>query len=110
MDYYKFNYKTPEKFSNIIMSSDGEFLTGLWFEDSRDTLKHNFKYIYKDLVIFHEVSNWLDTYFKGEEPKIKWMLLFYFAKIHITLISKSKLAICVKVMLLQHLDTHEEVV
>ena len=40
MDYYKFNYKTPEKFSNIIMSSDGEFLTGLWFEDSRDTLKH----------------------------------------------------------------------
>lgn len=68
MDYYKFNYKTPEKFSNIIMSSDGEFLTGLWFEDSRDTLKHNFKYIYKDLVIFQEVSNWLDTYFKGEEP------------------------------------------
>ena len=28
---YKYTYNTPENFSNIIMNSDGEFLTGLWF-------------------------------------------------------------------------------
>lgn len=37
---YKYFYKTPKQFSNMIMISDGEYLTGLWFENSRDTLKH----------------------------------------------------------------------
>ena len=32
---YKCTYKTPKEFSNMIMNSDGEYLTGLWFEDSR---------------------------------------------------------------------------
>ena len=32
---YKYMYQTPENFSNIIMNSDGEYLTGLWFEGSR---------------------------------------------------------------------------
>ena len=32
-------YQTPENFSNMIMNSDGEYLTGLWFEDSRDSFK-----------------------------------------------------------------------
>ena len=30
---YKYKYKTPDSFSNMIMNSDGENLTGLWFED-----------------------------------------------------------------------------
>lgn len=38
---YKMEYKTPEGFSNIIMNSDGEYLTGLWFEGSRDSKKHS---------------------------------------------------------------------
>ena len=37
---YKCEYKTPKEFSNIIMNSDGENLTGLWFEGSRDSKKH----------------------------------------------------------------------
>ena len=37
---YKYAYKTPEQFSNMIMNSDGENLTGLWFEGSRDSSKH----------------------------------------------------------------------
>ena len=37
---YKYIYKTPKEFSNIIMNSDGENLTGLWFECSRDTSNH----------------------------------------------------------------------
>ena len=37
---YKYYYKTPDDFSDIWMNSDGEFLTGLWFEGSRDAAKH----------------------------------------------------------------------
>ena len=37
---YKYRYKTLERFSNMIMNSDGENLTGLWFEGSRDSSKH----------------------------------------------------------------------
>ena len=36
---YKYMYRTPENFSNMIMNSDGEYLTVLWFEDSRDSFK-----------------------------------------------------------------------
>ncbi len=28
---YKYAYQTPENFSNMIMNSDGEYLTGYWF-------------------------------------------------------------------------------
>ena len=37
---YKWKYETPEGFSNMLMNSDGEYLTGLWFEGSRDSKKH----------------------------------------------------------------------
>lgn len=37
---YKYVYKTPDCFSNMIMNSDGKYLTGLWFEDSKDSDKH----------------------------------------------------------------------
>lgn len=37
---YKWMYQTPKGFSNIIMNSDEESLTGLWFEGSRDIKKH----------------------------------------------------------------------
>ena len=49
---YKYIYKTPKGFSNIIMNSDGENLTGLWFEGSRDTSKHVVECEEKDLKIF----------------------------------------------------------
>ena len=65
---YKYNYQTPEGFSNMIMNSDGENLTGLWFEGSRDTAKHVTECEEKNLEIFKETSKWLDIYFKGEEP------------------------------------------
>ena len=37
---YKHKYQTPNGFTDILMNSDGEYLTGLWFEGSRDILKH----------------------------------------------------------------------
>ena len=65
---YKYKYKTPDSFSNMIMNSDGEYLTGLWFEDSRDSSKHIIDCEEKELEIFKETCRWLDIYFRGEEP------------------------------------------
>ena len=61
-------YQTPEVFDELWMKSDGEVLTGLWFEDSRDASKHQGGAEEKDLPIFQEVSKWLDSYFKGVAP------------------------------------------
>ena len=65
---YKYIYQTPENFSNIIMNSDGEYLTGLWFEESRDVSKHIIDCEEKELEIFKETSKWLDIYFGGKNP------------------------------------------
>ena len=65
---YKYTYKTPKQFSNLIMNSDGEYLTGLWFEGSRDVSKHELNCEEKNIPIFNEVSKWLDIYFSGENP------------------------------------------
>ena len=65
---YKSRYQTPDEFSNILMISDGEFLTGLWFEGSRDTAKHEVDCEEKELTIFSETKKWLDIYFSGKEP------------------------------------------
>ena len=65
---YKYIYKTPNEFSNMIMNSDGENLTGLWFEDSRDYSKHITDCEEKDLEIFRETSRWLNLYFSGKNP------------------------------------------
>lgn len=65
---YKWFYKTPEEFSDIILSSDGEYLTGLWFMGSRDANKHTENCEEKELPVFKEAISWLDLYFAGENP------------------------------------------
>jgi len=65
---YCFTYRTPSEFSDIIMRSDGEFLTGLWFLGSKDANKHTEECEEKDLPIFRETSRWLDEYFSGKNP------------------------------------------
>ena len=65
---YKWKYITPDNFSNIIMNSDGEYLTGLWFEGSKDSLKHITNCEEKELPIFKETSEWLNIYFEGKTP------------------------------------------
>ena len=76
-------YKTPDGFDDILMSSDGEVLTGLWFDWSpgnakhgvaeessccfsatKDTKKRNSNF----LASFRETCRWLDIYFSGHEP------------------------------------------
>lgn len=62
-------YETPTGYSNMFMSSDGTFLTGLWFEGSKDALKHSNDFEEKNLPIFDETKKWLDLYFDGKEPQ-----------------------------------------
>ena len=61
-------YVSPSNVSDIIMSSDGEYLTGLWFENTNDSIKHNDKQISCDSPIFDETKKWLDLYFSGVNP------------------------------------------
>lgn len=65
---YKCMYKTPSNFSDMIMCSDGEYLTDLWFAGSNDDLKHVGDMENKNLPVFEETSSWLDIYFSGKKP------------------------------------------
>ena len=65
---YLWKYETPEGFNHMWMSSDGEVLTGLWFEGSKDTGKQMRHGTEKLLPIFEETVRWLDLYFGGGVP------------------------------------------
>ncbi len=65
---YKWIYKTPKEFDDMLIKSDGEYLIGLWFLGSKDALKHITNCEEKNLPIFKETSKWLDIYFSGKEP------------------------------------------
>lgn len=65
---YKWIYKTSDEFDDIVLNSDGEYLTGLCFVNSKDSSKHNINCEEKELPIFKETCNWLDIYFSGKEP------------------------------------------
>ena len=69
---YKKTYISP--LGIIYMRSDGEYLTGLWFEKSRDDLKHQGDFEEKDLSIFNETSKWLDidVYKRQVFEQVKW--------------------------------------
>ena len=45
-------YKTPDEFDDIVLNSDGEYLTGLWFVNSKDSRKHIINCEEKELSIF----------------------------------------------------------
>lgn len=65
---YKWIYKTPNNFDDMLMNSDGEYLTGLWFIGSKDDSKHIVDCEEKKLPIFKETIKWLDIYFSGKDP------------------------------------------
>ena len=68
MMVYQWIYKTPDGLDDLYMSSDGEYLTGLWFAGSKDASKHSIQGEEKELPIFQETLSWLDIYFSGKEP------------------------------------------
>lgn len=65
------HYETPTGLDDIVMVSDGECLTGLYFEPYFNEQG----YEEKDLPVFEETGKWLDAYFKGRPikrtPKIR---------------------------------------
>lgn len=68
-------FKCKSSIGNIIISSDGKSITGLWFENQKyfaSTLDKNAEE--KDLEVFRKIKKWLDRYFKGENPKIDFDL------------------------------------
>lgn len=65
---YRYIYHTPDSFDDMLMSSDGTVLTGLWFQGSPDQKKHNGLYTEEYLPVFKETCRWLDIYFSGRQP------------------------------------------
>lgn len=61
-------YKTPAEFSDLVLCSDGEFLTGLCFAGSRDAAKLRGSCTDAALPVFEETAAWLDVYFRGAMP------------------------------------------
>ena len=65
---YKWTYQTPDGFDDLLMNSDGTYLTGLWFIGSKDSSKHSTSCEEKLIPIFEETIKWLDIYFSGKNP------------------------------------------
>ena len=64
---YTYHYTSP--LGGITLASDGEALTGLWFDGQKyfaDTL--DAEYAEKALPLFGETAKWLDLYFAGIVP------------------------------------------
>ena len=65
---YIWKYKTPEEFDDLVMSGDGETLTGLWFEGSRDDWRNTRECKRCETPVFRDTCRWLDEYFAGHDP------------------------------------------
>lgn len=64
---YTYHYNSPLGW--ITLSSDGELLTGLWFDGQKyfaDSLSKDYKEM--SLPIFNQAQKWLDIYFTGKNP------------------------------------------
>ncbi len=67
MQEYTWHYESP--LGGITMASDGEALTGLWFDGQKyfaDTLASYHEE--KKLPVFAQTKKWLDLYFRGKNP------------------------------------------
>ena len=72
-----FRYPTPKGFDDLLMCTDGEALTGLWFEDSRNENQYasdiveTFPETSQSPTLFPVIRDtccWLDVYFSGRQP------------------------------------------
>lgn len=56
----------------MTMASDGESLTGLWFNDQKYFALHlSSDAVFSDLSVFDKTKLWLDAYFDGKNPGFK---------------------------------------
>ena len=64
---YTHHYHSP--LGGITLASDGEALTGLWFDGQKYFLAMLCKeHEEKELPVFEQTIQWLDLYFSGKEP------------------------------------------
>ncbi|MBD5101762.1 MAG: methylated-DNA--[protein]-cysteine S-methyltransferase [Subdoligranulum sp.] len=64
---YTYHYHSP--LGGITLASDGEALTGLWFDGQKYFLNTFCKeHEEKNLPIFEQTDHWLDLYFSGKVP------------------------------------------
>ena len=64
---YTCHYDSP--LGGITLSSDGEALTGLWFDGQKYFAAHlSSDHEEKALPIFEQTEHWLDIYFTGKAP------------------------------------------
>lgn len=64
---YTHHYHSP--LGGITLASDGNALTGLWFDGQKYFLDTLFqKHEEKDLPVFEQTDHWLDLYFDGKAP------------------------------------------
>lgn len=69
-------YDSP--LDSILLASDGEFLTGLWFINQKYYAKNlDNDALEKNLEIFALTKKWLDLYFKGLNPDFNIPIKFY---------------------------------
>ena len=66
-------YPTPEGFDDLLISTDGKALTGLWFAGSRDENKHPLGVVETRHgtslpPVIHDIYRWLDLYFTDRQP------------------------------------------
>ena len=65
---YRWKYKTPEDLDDILLFSDGKYLTGLLFENGKTAAEYEESYREELLPVFKETAKWLDIYFTGKDP------------------------------------------
>ena len=65
---FKYVYRTPNGFGNMIMNGTEKYLTALCFENSRDMAKLNMNCKEMLTPVFEDTVKWLDVYFNGEIP------------------------------------------
>lgn len=74
MKYINF-YDSP--LGKITLASDGESLTGLWFDGQKFNLRGlSEEAKIEDLPIFETAKKWLDVYFGGKEPNFRVPIVF----------------------------------
>ncbi len=64
-----YTHRCASPLGGITLSSDGEALTGLWFDGQRcfsgTTMSNRAE---KHLPVFEQAASWLDIYFSGRDP------------------------------------------
>lgn len=74
MEYISY-YNSP--IGDILLASDGEFLTGLWFVNQKYYAKNlNRDAKEKSLEIFDLTRKWLDSYFEENKPRFNIPIKF----------------------------------